>query len=178
MKKLLFALPLCFLIACGSGESKAEGETKSEYFDKFKFADDKGLEGSILMGQTIEEVAKNHKGDEESGSDTGYVSYERKLGSTPDADYASYFYSFDEETGKLTYSTIDIYPKDKASAKVLFDDIVNTFNKRFGNGKSMNSEGWSGTEWAAQVGGVPTSISVENAKDEDYGWIIVTFSED
>jgi len=180
MKKLLFALPLCLLMACGgSGDSKADENTaKSEYFEKFKFAEDKGLEGSVAMGQTMDQVKKNHAGDELTDSDSEYVSFERRIGADPDWDYASYYYSFDSETGKLTYSTIDIYPKDKKSAEVLYDDILNTFNTRFSKGKAMNSDGWVGSEWVANVAGVPTYISIERSTKEDYGWILVTFSEE
>jgi hypothetical protein len=178
MKKLMFALPLCLLMACGGSASKEENAPKSEYFEKFKFTDDKGLEGSVAMGQTMDQVKKNHTGDELTDSDSEYLSFERRLGADADYDYASYYYSFDSETGKLTYSTIDIYPKDKKSAEVLYDDILNTFNTRFSKGKAMNSEGWVGTEWVANVGGVPTYISIERSTKEDYGWILVTFSEE
>lgn len=176
----MFALPLCLLMACGSGDSKKEegNEAKSEYFAKFKFTEDKGLEGSVVMGQTMDEVKKNHSGDELTDSDADYLSYERRIGADPDWDYASYYYSFDSESGKLTYSTMDIYPKDKASAEVLYTDILNTFNTRFGNGKAMNSDGWVGSEWVAIVGGVSTYVSIERATKEDYGWIIITFSEE
>lgn len=179
MKKLLFALPLCLLMACGGKSSKTEENgPKSEYFSKFKLTNDSGLEGSVIMGQTMEEVKKNHTGDELTDSDADYMSFERRLGADPDWDYASYYYSFDSESGKLTYSTIDIYPKDKASAEVLYEDILNTFNTRFSKGKAMNSDGWVGSEWVATVGGVSTYISIERSTKEDYGWIIITFSEE
>lgn len=185
MKKLLIAIPVCLLmVACGGKSEGKEGETtesgftpKSEYYSKFNFSNDATLEGTMAMGQTMEEVKKNHAKDEMTDEDEDYLSFERKIGSTDDEE-ASYFYSFDSETKKLDYATIDIYPSDNTTEEELYNDLVTSFNDRFGASIDNSGKGYAGKEWSATVNGVQTSIQVEHDTQEDYGWITITFSDD
>lgn len=183
MKKFLLALPVCLLIvSCGgSGDSSNKADVagpKSEYFTKFKFDDKNTLEGSVAMGQDMDAVKKSHTGDEMTDSDADYLAYERKIGGDPDYNYATYYYSFDEETGKLTYSTIDIYTKENKEAQLLYEDITASFTERCGKGKSTSSDGWVGQEWTAVIGGVSTLVTVERETKDETGWVMITFSEE
>lgn len=181
MKKLLIAIPLFALMSCGSkpeGETKEEGFTaKSEYYSKFKFSGSSSLEGSVVMGQSIDEVKKNHSGDEMTDSDVDYLTFDRKLGSSED-DVASFYYGFESETGKLNYATIDIYAGTNADEEELYNDLIASFNERFGSSIDYNGKSYQGKEWSAKVGSTQTTITVERDTDQDYSWITITFNSE
>lgn len=187
MKKLLIAIPVCLLmVACGSKSEGKDGETttesgftaKSEYYSKFDFSKEATLEGTMVMGQSMEDVKKNHTKDEMTDEDEDYLSFERKLGASEDEE-ASYFYSFDSETKKLDYATIDIYPSSNATEEELYNDLITSFENKYGKASNdSNGKGYSGKQWSATVGGHQTSITVEHDTQEDYGWITVTFSSE
>lgn len=182
MKKLLFAFSLVALVACGgskSGDDKA-AEAKSKYFKDFSFNDANSLEGGVTMGQTMDEVKKAHAKDSMTDSDVDYVTFDRELGPKDSYNYASWYYSFDSDSKKLDYSTLDIYPGSKQDAKDLYDDIVAAYDGRFGKGKVADDKDWVGFEWHTTINSVKTIVNVdlESSKDSQDGWITITYQED
>jgi len=183
-KKFLIALPLVALMAaCGSGGTGTENsvklpDPKTEEFPKLKFGDNTIVTNGVVIGMTIDDVRKLHKGESPDSDEDGYLTYRYPLG-PEDYDHEYLIeYAYDSETNKLWKVHYDISMPDNASGLALYNDIKANLEARFGAPKKVTDDpDWDEYTWKAEIGGQKTDISIQRMKESEAGYLLLYFEE-
>lgn len=185
IKKLLLALPLCALIACGGGGEKANDEESGVVlptaatvdFPKLHFGNSTILENGAIIGMSIDEIRKKHTGETPETDEDGYIEYLYKLG-TEEYDHEYILeYAYDSDTKKIWKVHMDITMPTNKLGDALYKDIVANFDAKYGKGKRTADKDWEEYLWTAEIGGQKTEVTTQRMIDSEAGYILIYFEE-
>lgn len=185
MKKLLLALPLCALIACGGNGEKANEEESgvtiptpaTADFPKLHFNEKTILDNGAIIGMSIDDIRKKHSGETPESDEDGYLEYLYKLGSEEyDHEYILE-YAYDSDTKKIWKVAFDITMPDNKKGDALYKDIVANFDAKYGKGKRTDDKDWEEYLWTAEIGGQKTEVTAQRMIDSEAGYILLYFEE-
>ena len=159
MKKALFPF-LLFFLSCDYHSRTADyGET----FQKIIKPDD-GIFRGVLLGDLFEKIRSSENGTLLE-QDSSYLFYEYKLDSSD-----TYTVEYQFENKKLSEIRLDVYIKDVRNWKILFENLKEYFNEKYGNCTSENES----FIWRTNAGSIQIVLTDESA-DYDEGILSLEF---
>lgn len=186
MKYIFIALPLCALMACGGKDGGTNNDSTpsatttttapaSTQFPLINFGTNTIVKTGAGLDMTAEEVKKLQGQDSLDTDDELYLTYFYKLGSGEEDNQYTIDFSIDSETKKVWQIYYNISTPDSASGRLLYKDIVNSFNSKYGQGTNADYGKYDSYEWTTTINGIKTRVSVDRSQTSYYGSLSVYF---